>query len=131
MSRPPLLGELETAVMEFFWSEPDGDVKTLHRVVGAPRGVTANTIQSTVKRLFSKALLRRKKVSHAYIYRARCSRSEFQRQVLEEVVGLISSDADEAVLSAFVDMTERAGRDRLERLEALVASRLSRKEDPH
>lgn len=132
MPHPPLLGELEAAVMDYFWSEARADVKSLHKEVGVPRGVTANTIQSTVKRLYEKGLLRRDKVSHAYIYQARVDRAEFQRQVLEEVIAHISSEPhDDALLSAFVDMTERAGRERLEQLEALVTARLEAEEESH
>lgn len=121
---PPFLGELETAVMEFFWSEGAADVKAVHQGIGEPRGVTLNTTQSTVRRLYDKGLLGRDKVSHAYIYDARISRTEFQARVLSEVAGLLGDGSPASVMSAFVELTEQAGRDELERLEALVAARL-------
>lgn len=121
--RPPLLGALETAVMGFFWADHDGDAKAVHTALGRRRGITLNTIQSTLKRLFEKGLLARDKVSHAHVYRARVSRAEFHRDLVGGLVGeLINGHAD-ALVSAFVDVTERAGPEHLARLEQLVAER--------
>jgi predicted transcriptional regulator len=121
--RPPLLGELETAVMNHLWSGGDGEAKAVHAALGKRRGITLNTIQSTLKRLFEKGLLERDKVSHAHVYRARVGREDFHRVLLGELVGELMHGQAEAVVSAFVDLTERAGPEHLERLEALVAER--------
>ena len=129
LSQPAILGELETAVVECFWARGESSVKDVAHEVGQPRGVTLNTIQSTVKRLFEKGLLERRKVSHAYLYRPRLTQEEFQAHVLSEVVGLISDGASDGVLSAFIEVTESAGRERLRRLEALVAERLEAYDD--
>ncbi|WP_095987659.1 BlaI/MecI/CopY family transcriptional regulator [Cystobacter fuscus] len=121
--RPPLLGELEAAVMNHLWSGGEGDAKSVHVALGKRRGITLNTIQSTLKRLFEKGLLERDKVSHAHVYKARVSREEFHRDLVGELVGGLMDGQAEAVVSAFVDVTERAGLEHLERLEALVAER--------
>ncbi len=121
--RPPLLGELETAVMNHLWSGGDGEAKEVHAALGKRRGITLNTIQSTLKRLFEKALLERDKVSHAHVYRARVSREDFHRGLLGDLVGELMHGQADAVVSAFVDLTERAGPQHLARLEALVAER--------
>jgi predicted transcriptional regulator len=118
-----LLGELETAVMNHLWSGGDGEAKAVHAALGKRRGITLNTIQSTLKRLFEKGLLERDKVSHAHVYRARSSREDFHRGLLGELVGELMQGQADAVVSAFVDLTERAGPEHLERLEALVAER--------
>jgi predicted transcriptional regulator len=121
--RPPLLGELENAVMTHLWGGGDGDAKAVHAALGKRRGITLNTIQSTLKRLFEKRLLQRDKVSHAHVYRARVSREEFHRGLLGELVGDLMRGQADALVSAFVDLTERAGPEHLARLEALVAER--------
>jgi predicted transcriptional regulator len=118
-----LLGELETAVMNHLWSGGDGEVRSVHAALGKPRGITLNTIQSTLKRLFEKELLGRDKVRHAHVYRARLSREDFHRGLLGELVGDLMRGQADAVVSAFVDLTERAGPQHLARLEALVAER--------
>ncbi len=123
--RPPLpaLGELETSVLEHLWSRGDGDAKSVHAVLGRRRGITLNTIQSTLKRLFEKHLLERDKISHAHVYRPSMPREEFQRSALRSLVdGLMHGETD-GMVSAFVDLTERAGPEQLARLEALVVAR--------
>jgi predicted transcriptional regulator len=121
--RPPLLGELETAVMNHLWSGGEGEAKAVHAALGKRRGITLNTIQSTLKRLYEKRLLERDKVSHAHVYRARVSREDFHRGLLDELVGDLMHGHADAVVSAFVDLTERAGPQHLAKLEALVAQR--------
>lgn len=125
--RPPLLGELETAVMVHLWSGGDGDAKAVHAVLGESRGITLNTIQSTLKRLFEKGLLERDKVSHAHVYRPRISREEFHRDLLDELVGDLMHREGEAIVAAFVDLAEEAGPSHLARLEALVAERMRKR----
>lgn len=110
--------------MEYLWREGSADVKAVHRSIGSERGITLNTIQSTIKRLHSKGLLARRKVSHAYIYSPAQTRAEFHRDVLNQVVVALMDGEPDAMLAAFVDVTERAGPEHLERLEQLVASRL-------
>jgi predicted transcriptional regulator len=122
-TRPPRLGELETAVMEHLWNGGEGDAKAVHAVLGKRRGITLNTIQSTLKRLHSKRLLERDKVSHAHVYRPSGSREQFQRSALGELVGELMGGEADAMVAAFVDLTERAGPEHLARLEALVAER--------
>jgi len=121
--RPPLLGELESAVMNHLWAGRDGDAKAVHAALGARRGITLNTVQSTLKRLYEKGLLDREKVSHAHVYRVRVAREEFHRGLVRELVGGLMRKQADAVVAAFVDVTERAGPDQLERLEQLVAAR--------
>lgn len=112
--------------MNQLWTVGEGDAKAVHSALGKRRGITLNTIQSTLKRLFEKGLLERDKVSHAHIYRARLSREEFHRGLLGDLVGNLMHGQADAVVAAFVDLTERAGPEHLARLEALVAERRSK-----
>jgi len=109
--------------MTHLWAGGEGDAKAVHVALGKRRGITLNTIQSTLKRLFKKGLLKRDKVSHAHVYRPRVSREEFHRGLLGELVGDLMDEQAEVVVSAFVDLAERAGPEHLARLEALVAER--------
>ncbi len=124
--RPPLLGELETAVMVHLWAGGDGDAKAVHAVLGEPRGITLSTIQSTLKRLFEKGLLARDKVSHAHVYRVAVTREQFHRGLLGTLVGELMDHGADAMVSAFVDLAEQAGPEHLARLEALVAERVAK-----
>jgi predicted transcriptional regulator len=119
----PQLGELETAVMEHLWSAGSGDAKSVHTALGRRRGITLNTIQSTLKRLFEKELLQRDKVSHAHTYSPRVSRGAFQRGMLEDVVDRVLDGEARTMAAAFVDLAERAGEQHLAELERLIAER--------
>ncbi len=121
--RPPLLGELETLVMNHLWEGGQGDVKAVHAKLGKRRGIMLNTIQSTLKRLYEKRLLARDKVSHAHVYRIRTSREDFYRGLVGELVGELINQHTDSVLGAFVDLAERAGPETLHRLETMVAAR--------
>jgi predicted transcriptional regulator len=117
------LGELETAVMEHLWARGSGDVKSVHRALRARR-ITLNTIQSTLRRLYDKELLRRDKVSHAHIYSPRLTRHEYQRRMLADVVGDVLRGEADAALAAFVDLAAEVDEGHLRTLEQLIAARL-------
>jgi predicted transcriptional regulator len=120
-TRPPLLGDLELAVMDHLWTHGPEDVKAVHAAVGKKRRITLNTVQSTMERLHRKGLLDREKVSHAYVYTPRLSREAFGSRVVEEVVAQVLGGETEPMLAAFVDVAARAGSEKLERLERLIA----------
>lgn len=122
----PRLGELETAVLEHVWASGPCDVKAVHRALGAPRGITLNTVQSAMERLFRKGLLTREKVSHAYVYSPRQSREEHGAQVVQDVVSRLLDGEAIPVLQAFVDVAARSDAANLDRLERLIAERKRR-----
>lgn len=119
----PLLGDLEIAVLEDLWAQPASDAKSVHARVGTARGISHNTVQSTLERLFRKRLLRREKISHAFVYTAALSRAQLLNQLVESAVRRVGGDASELVLSAFVDLAARADAEQLQRIEALIAQR--------
>jgi predicted transcriptional regulator len=118
----PALGALELAVLEDLWQAGDVDAKDVHRRVGASRGISLNTVQSTLERLFRKGLLRRDKVSHAYRYRAQVDRTALVGLLIEATVGRVAGAETGVLMSAFVDIASRAGDAQLDQLEALIAT---------
>jgi predicted transcriptional regulator len=98
-------------------------VKAVHRTLGSRRGITLNTVQSTMERLFRKGLLGREKVSHAYVYSPRHTREELGALVVEEVVSRLLKGETAPVLQAFVDLAARTDEGNLDRLEQLIAAR--------
>lgn len=125
MTMPPLarLGDLETAVLEHVWAHGACDVKAVHRTLGSRRGITLNTVQSTMERLFRKGLLSRQKVSHAYVYSPRQTREELGARMIEEVVSRLLKGEAIPVLEAFVDLAARTDEANLDRLQQLIAER--------
>ena len=127
--RAPLLGELESAVMNHLWLGGDGEAKAVHEKLGKRRGITLNTIQSTLKRLYEKGF-RRDKVSHAHVYAPALTREQFHRGLIGGLVEGLLHQHSESVVSAFVDLAERAGPETLDRLEALIAERRRERKVP-
>ena len=118
------LGDLEMAVLECLWGTGSGDVKAVHATIGVGRGVTPNTVQSTLDRLHRKGLLSRLKVSHAFVYRPSVARAALVGRAIEALLGMTGGGAGE-VLTAFVDVAARADPAVLRELETLLAARIA------
>jgi len=101
----PPLGDLEVAVLEYVWSQPEASAKDAHAAIGAGRGISLNTVQSTLERLHRKDLLDRVKVSHSYRYSARLRREEFVAALVRDVVDRFGGDSS-AALAAFMDAAD-------------------------
>lgn len=123
------LGELERAVIDRLWSDGPADVRTMHRAVGETRGISPNTIQSTLERLHRKGIATRQKVGRAYLYGARLTRREWLSYAIEELVRGVPGAGAETVVSAFVDVLERTSEGRLAELERRVRERRRRGRD--
>lgn len=117
------LGDLELAVMECVWAQGETDVKRVHAEIGIARGVTSNTIQSTIERLFRKKLLSRRKVSHSFLYAASVDRAGVVTQAIDAVLARFSRGEPGLVLSALVDLAARTDVKTLNELEKLLAER--------
>ncbi len=74
-------------------------------------------------RLHQKGLLRRRKVSHAYLYEPSCSRRELAVRVIEEVVSGVLRPDEDALLAVIVDLADRAGPKQMAHLASLLAER--------
>ena len=123
----PVLGELETAVLEYLWAHDSADAKALQRDLGRPRGITINTIQSTLERLHRKLLLERERVGHAYRYVPTMSRDKFRATAVAAITGSLRGVAATGALAAFVDVAAEADSRNLDRLEKIIAAARARR----
>lgn len=118
----PSLGELELAVLEHVWSGGEATAKETHAELGVSRGISLNTVQSTLERLARKELLDRSKQGHAYRYSARVTREELIADLVGGVVGRLQGDAAASLL-AFLDSVDDLDEDAIARLEAELRRR--------
>ena len=125
----PALGDLEKAVLDDLWDHTSGEAKAVHQRVGVARGISLNTIQSTLERLHRKGLLSREKVSHAYVYTPKLQRTELMGAMIANLVGSLGKTQAGTMLSAFVDFAVRVDHANLDRLEALLAARRAEEAD--
>jgi predicted transcriptional regulator len=126
-SAAPNLGDLELATLECIWRLGDADVKAVHAKIGVDRGLSSNTVQSTLERLYRKKLLTRRKVSHAFVYSAAVDRAGVLEQTINAAISRLNGGETGAVLTAFVDFAARTDKSMLLELERLVAARIGAK----
>jgi predicted transcriptional regulator len=120
-----VLGELQTAVMEILWSEPDLTVSEVEQRLQKKREIAHTTVSTTLDRMHQKGFLLREKQGKAFVYSPRYSKEEFERGVAEEVLSGLLSQFTEPALSTFVELVGEDG-EKLDQLEELI--RLKREE---
>lgn len=118
----PALGDLEVAVLEVVWETTECSAKEAHARIGKLRGISLNTVQSTLERLYRKQLLSRRKQAHAFRYSAVVDRDALIASFIREAMGRFGGDAVSS-LAAFVDSAEELDDDTLLRLEAELRRR--------
>jgi len=111
-----VLGELESAVMEVLWIEPEQTVNGVEERLRNNREIAHTTVLTTLDRLYQKGYLNREKEAKAFIYSPRYSREEFERTMAQEVLGALIGHSAETALSTFVDLisNDPGGLDQLE-----------------
>ncbi len=121
------LGDLEVAVLEDLWGAGADHAKAVHGRLGGRRGISLNTIQSTLERLYRKGLLERTKEGHAYTYAPAMERERLLARLIEGATAPVAgSDGADTLLTAFVDFAAEQDEAALDRLEALIARKRSR-----
>lgn len=118
----PSLGELELAMLDYVWNVGEVTAKHAHAGLGMSRGISLNTVQSTLERLTRKGLLDRAKHGHAYRYSPRVSRDELIAELVGGVVGRLQGDAATSLM-AFLDSVDDLDDAALDRLEAELKRR--------
>ena len=114
-----VLGELETAIMELLWREPEQTVNQVEERLRRRREIAHTTVLTTLDRMHRKGYLTREKRGKAFVYAPRYTREEFERGLAQEVLGALLGQFSEPALSAFVDLVaEDAGA--LDQLEAMI-----------
>ena len=114
-----VLGELQTAVMELLWQEPELTVNEVEERLRRRREIAHTTVQTILDRMHSKGYLAREKRGKAFVYAPRYTREEFERGVAQQVLGALLGQFTEPALSAFVDIVSKDA-DTLDQLEAMI-----------
>lgn len=98
--------------------EETATVREVHRVLGDDLAYT--TVMTTLDRLYRKGLLTRRQDGRAFVYRARLSREDFERQVATDVIaGFLDGDAH-PIVACIVDAVSEHDADLLDELDRLV-----------
>lgn len=120
-AKPLLLGGLELEVLEYLWAIGEASAKGVHGHMKDTRQNSLNTVQSTLDRLYKKAILERRKVAHSFLYKPSCNRTEILTRKISDLAVELSGGETKAVLAAFVEFTSRLDESKIGELEALIA----------
>jgi predicted transcriptional regulator len=99
-----VLGDLESAVMEILWDEPEQTVNGVETRLRHKREIAHTTVLTTLDRMHRKGYLTREKEAKAFVYTPRYTREEFERKLAQEVLGALIGHFTEPALSTFVDL---------------------------
>jgi predicted transcriptional regulator len=123
LPNPPILGDLEKAVLNDLWMNKSGDANAVHQRVGVIRDISLHTVQSTLERLYRKTMLERQKIRHSFVYSPRLSREETMSSMIGALLASFGQTASTPMLSAFVDYAASVDESNLGRMEDLIAVR--------
>lgn len=119
---PPPLGNLEVEVLEFVWTNGSTTARDAYAQLGTARGISLNTVQSTLERLYRKSLLTRTKSGHAYHYTAAVTREQLVANLINGVLGRFESDAASSA-AAIMDAIDQLDEDTVSLLENEIKRR--------
>lgn len=105
--------------MDVLWRRvEESSVREVHRVLGDDLAYT--TVMTTLDRLHRKGLLARRQEGRAFVYRARLSREEFERQVATDVIAGLLDGGAEPIVACIVDAVSEHDAELLDELDRLV-----------
>ena len=99
-----VLGELESAVMEILWTNPQQTVNEVEERLRTKRDIAHTTVLTTLDRMYRKGYLTREKQAKAFVYSPRYTRNEFERTMAQEVLGALIGHSAETAVSTFLDL---------------------------
>lgn len=126
------LGVLESELMERVWVRGETSVRDLHREMSSRLAYT--TVMTTLDRLFKKGILDRRPAGRAFMYRARVTKDEYNRQLTQHLLGIAVDEAGsrQAVMSCFVNYVSESDEKLLDELDDLIKAkkRSLRRQEP-
>lgn len=124
------LYDLEADIMDVVWTREweHFAVRDVLDVLQKDREIAYTTVMTTVKRLFDKGLLERRKDGRRYLYEPVMGREEFHAQMALQVMRSLPESGREAAMSMLIDEMD-ATDGSLERLEMLIAAKKGQHDD--
>lgn len=103
-AQPLSLGRLEFDLMQILWTRGESNVRDVVEQLDRPLAYT--TVMTTLDRLYKKGLLDRRMPDRAFLYSARLTSQEWERQRAESILaGFLSGPhpSRDLLLSSFLD----------------------------
>jgi predicted transcriptional regulator len=118
------LGPLEFSVMEVVWKAGMCNVRDV--VQQLDRGLAYTTVMTTMDRLYKKGLLDRIKFERAFVYSARISKDDWERQRTDDLLaGFLAGTqpSRDLLLSCLIDAVGEHDPNLLDELEQKIQSK--------
>jgi predicted transcriptional regulator len=119
--QPFWLGRLEFRLMQILWSRGECNVRDVIQQLDHPLAYT--TVMTTLDRLYKKGLLERRMPERAFLYSAKMSREEWERNRAGRIVaGFLAGPppARELLLSSFLEAVGQHDAELLDELEKKI-----------
>jgi len=124
---PPLLTELQLAVMRVLWDRKRATVATVTEELRPSRGLAQTTIATVLARMAKRGIVGHHTESRQFVYYPRYSESEVQRSMVSELTDRLFGGDATALVSHLISATEFSRGD-LTKVKAMIAEHEGRKE---
>jgi predicted transcriptional regulator len=102
--KPPLLGSLESRIMQFFWNSPGfRSISELQLSINRKSNLAYTTISTVVGRLVDKDLLTRTKSGRGFLYCATVSEEKFRESYSRKLIRNLLGNFGDLAIAGFVD----------------------------
>jgi len=119
--RSPSLGEVEQAVMDFYWKHPEGSAEACREALLPRHSLKDSTVRTMLRRLEDKGLLEHRQEGRAFIYHAATQRSSLAVRAVKHIVDRFCGGSAEALVLGLVDQSVLKP-EQLERLAKGIAA---------
>lgn len=106
----------ELEILKVLWELGEGSVRAVHEQLEPTTGLHFNTIQTQLRIMDDKGLVRHRKDGRTFVYKPVCTRDDISSRFLHKVFDGAVNDLVLSMLSA-----EKLSSDELKELEQLVA----------
>ncbi|HMA33954.1 MAG TPA: BlaI/MecI/CopY family transcriptional regulator [Chloroflexia bacterium] len=108
ITKPEVLGRLESQIMQVVWQMHRATASDVHHELQASRqrenkDIAYTTVMTTMSRLYDKNILSRRKVGMSFVYTAALDQEAFINLVVKNVMDSLVSEFDGPVFRYFVD----------------------------
>jgi predicted transcriptional regulator len=120
------LFDLEADVMEVVWAGAGEwlPISHVHDELKKTRKIAYTTVMTTVRRLFDKGILGRRRDGKRYLYRAKLDRDALMQTMAKKVLAELDRAADHhAAVALLVDRVAQADAAELDVIERLIHAR--------
>jgi len=114
----------EMEILKILWEQGPSSVRTVHRLLRPDDDLAYNTVQTLLRIMEEKGLVRHHVEGRTFVYTPRYSRDESAARFLDRV---FDGAADQLVLSLL--RSDRIPEDELERLQAMITAARRKKKD--